>query len=113
MTFFLDLSCSASALSSTQTFPFSEGLAPGPYQRPAYLLIIHIQTKTIEPRSGICIEPHSGICSYSDIAVVQTFLDEWVRDCVVGVGASGTFGDIEEVEGRQSKGQGQEKGRYG
>ena len=85
MTLSVETSASSSASSSTSISPSSVGLASGPYQRPTYLLIIPFQNEIIEPRSGICIEPHSGICSYSDIAVVQTFLDEWVRDCVVGV----------------------------
>ena len=86
---------------------------PGPYQRPPYLWIILIQTETNEPRSGICIEPHSGICSYSNIAGVLTFFNEWVRDCAVRFGGSGMLGDIEEVEGRQSKRPGGANGRHG
>ena len=97
----------------TSTSPSSEGFAPGPYQRPPHWFAIFIQAEAIAPRSCICFEPHSGICSYSDIAGVQTMLDEWVRDCVVGVGGSGMLGDIEEVEGMQSKGPGGANGRYG
>ena len=66
-----------------------------------------LQTESIEPRSGICID------SYSDISFVQDLLDEWVRGCVVGVGGSGMLGDIEEFQGRQSKGPGGANGRHG
>ena len=83
MLLFQKRSGSYSALSSTCISPSSEGLAPGPYQRPKYLSIM-ILTETIELRSGICsdIEFHSGI--YSDISCVQDLVDERVRDCGVG-----------------------------
>ena len=53
------------------------------------------------------------MCIDSDIAGAQTCLDEWVRDCVVGVRVSGLLGDTEETEGRQSKGPGGANGRRG
>ena len=53
---------------------------------------------------------HSGMSCVQDfdsnISCVQIVLDNWIAECVVGVKGSGMSGDIEEVEGRQSKGPG-------
>ena len=94
----MNSSCGASSSTSTFTSPSSEG--PGrisePYQRSIFTY------KPFEAlHSGVSIDtPLQSIGSDLGLACAQTYLGEFVRDCVEGLGGpKGILGDVAGVGG--------------